>query len=281
MNCEKDWKPITVRRILDEANIENVDIYAFWKYYSLPIKFEFWEGFEKYYTEHQKGFDRVCELLKDDLSKETFRRLVDFRLNADISAMSIFTDKTDKQYFEDFLDLKEEGESFADIGSYDGKTSLDFIGHCPRFSKIWAFEPGPDLMEKVQRNLSNYQNIIYCPVAASNKKETLYFEYGGIGSKLTDDGDVAVQADKIDEFIKEKVTFMKMDIEGAESMAIEGAKQTILKYHPRLAICVYHRPGDYVDIPTQILSIRDDYDLYLRQYTEVPYETVMFFMPRD
>ena len=135
-------------------------------------------------------------------------------------------------------------------------------------------------MEKVRESLRGYSNVDYCQVAASDRKETLFFEYGGIGSKLTEEGNVEVQADRIDEFIKDKVTFMKMDIEGAESAAIEGAKQTILKYHPRLAICVYHKPGDYVDIPTQILSIRDDYDIYMRQYTEVPYETVMFFMPR-
>ena len=71
-----------------------------------------------------------------------------------------------------------------------------------------------------------------------------------------------------------------MDIEGSESLAIQGAKETILKYHPRLAICVYHKGTDYIEIPKRVLEIRDDYDVFLRHYTEGINETVMFFMPQ-
>ena len=72
-----------------------------------------------------------------------------------------------------------------------------------------------------------------------------------------------------------------MDIEGAESFAIEGAKETILKCHPKLALSVYHKKDDFWKIPEQIFNIRKDYDIYLRHYTEGISETIMFFIPKE
>ena len=78
-----------------------------------------------------------------------------------------------------------------------------------------------------------------------------------------------------------KPTLIKMDIEGAELLEIEGSKHNITTYHPRLAICVYHNVGDFWRIPRKILSLRSDYQIYLRHYTESIYETVMFFIPKN
>ncbi len=77
-----------------------------------------------------------------------------------------------------------------------------------------------------------------------------------------------------------KITFVKIDIEGAEGLAIEGMTRHILDEHPKLAISVYHKADDFWKIPEQILTIRDDYELYMRHYTEGTDETVMFFMPK-
>jgi hypothetical protein len=46
-----------------------------------------------------------------------------------------------------------------------------------------------------------------------------------------------------------RVDFIKMDIEGAEQKAIAGARQTIVKYRPRMALCIYHMVDDPVKIP--------------------------------
>jgi hypothetical protein len=74
--------------------------------------------------------------------------------------------------------------------------------------------------------------------------------------------------------------FIKMDLEGWELKALQGAVRHIREDHPKLAIAVYHHPSDFWRIPEFILSIRDDYDLYLRHYTEGWSETVMYFVPR-
>lgn len=84
----------------------------------------------------------------------------------------------------------------------------------------------------------------------------------------------------MDSLIEEKVSFVKMDIEGAEAIALKGAKNHILNDHPKLAICCYHKPEDLWKIPEQVMAIRNDYRLYLRHYTDGLHESVMYFIPK-
>lgn len=67
-----------------------------------------------------------------------------------------------------------------------------------------------------------------------------------------------------------------MDIEGAELNALMGAESTIRTYKPILAICVYHKKEDLIDIPQFIMSIRADYKFYLRAYSRCTQELVLY-----
>jgi hypothetical protein len=71
-----------------------------------------------------------------------------------------------------------------------------------------------------------------------------------------------------------------MDIEGAELNALEGAANTIKRFQPKLAICVYHKPEDIFVIPQLIKRLNPDYTLYLDNFTSGPYETVLFALPK-
>lgn len=274
-------RPLTIQRRIEGAGLRCIDFFTFSKYSGLTLPISFWNGFQESYASNKEDYETLANRLADEKSKDIFQRLMNLRLNLDYSSLSIFEVNEKEQYFEPFLDLKEEGESFVDVGGFDGNTSLEFIKRCPKYDKIYFFEPEPDIMAKARNNQKGYSNITYCQVAASNKKGVLHFSSNESASKVSNDGDIVIQADTIDSQIKTPVTFIKMDIEGSESLAIEGAKETIRKYHPRLAICVYHRGGDYIDIPKQVLKIRDDYDIYLRHYTEGVTETVMFFIPKE
>ena len=75
------------------------------------------------------------------------------------------------------------------------------------------------------------------------------------------------------------VDFIKMDIEGAESEALEGAKQTIRAFHPKLAISVYHKLDDFWTIPKYIDQLGMGYRFYLRHFTIHREETVLFAGP--
>lgn len=85
-----------------------------------------------------------------------------------------------------------------------------------------------------------------------------------------------MEVDALDNLVKEKVTFIKLDIEGAEKEALEGAAGIIRRDRPRLAVCIYHKPEDILAIPEIILRMREDYRFYLRQYSIGFAETVLY-----
>ncbi|WP_207131900.1 FkbM family methyltransferase [Clostridium botulinum] len=86
-----------------------------------------------------------------------------------------------------------------------------------------------------------------------------------------------MEVTSIDEFLQGKeVTFIKMDIEGAELEALKGAENTIKRYKPKLAICTYHKPMDIVNIPIYLKSIVPEYNIYLRHYSYGPLDTVCY-----
>jgi hypothetical protein len=67
-----------------------------------------------------------------------------------------------------------------------------------------------------------------------------------------------------------------MDIEGAELKALKGASDIIRKNRPKLAISVYHKQNDMIDIPLFLKSVIPDYRLYIRHYSIYPAETVLY-----
>ena len=81
--------------------------------------------------------------------------------------------------------------------------------------------------------------------------------------------------------VNEQPSFIKMDIEGAEYDALSGCKQTIERYHPILAICLYHRQEDLWRIPLLIHSVSKKYDLYLRRYSDECWEQVCYAIPKE
>ena len=226
-------------------------------------------------------YRQIYELLHDKESKNQMYNILNFRISYDLNYMRSFSAKEDVQYFEEFLNLKENNEVFVDIGGFDGYTSEEFIKKCPNYSSVHIFEPEELNFLLAQDRLSKYQNINYYKKGLSSKKKSLRFDASGSSSKINNiDGQLIIEVDKLDDLLNQKVTFIKMDIEGAEGMAIEGAKQIIKKYHPKLAISVYHKVDDFWKIPEQIFKIRKDYTIYLRHYTEGISETVMFFIPK-
>lgn len=73
-----------------------------------------------------------------------------------------------------------------------------------------------------------------------------------------------------------KVTFIKMDIEGAEQNALEGAKQIIQKQTPKLAICIYHSLEDLWEVPLQIKRMVPEYKIGVRHHAANMGDTVCY-----
>lgn len=274
-------RPLTAKKKLAKQCVKQLDYFAFRKYSGLEIvPVMFLDEFPRDFETQRNKYNSIYESLSDDESKEIFENIVNFRLSQDLKYLQGFSDIQYRQYFESFLDLKMKGETFVDVGGFDASTSLDFIERCPEYERVYIFEPEPSNMMTVKNRLSGYRDIVFNMCGLSNKSELLRFCSRGSSSQIDEGGEKEIQVNCLDDIIQEPITFLKMDIEGEEKNALNGARKTIEKFQPRIAISVYHLCDDLWKIPELILSIRADYSLYLRHYTEGMTETVMFFIPK-
>ena len=76
--------------------------------------------------------------------------------------------------------------------------------------------------------------------------------------------------------IKEKVTYVKMDIEGAELDALHGMEKMIKSDKPKLAISIYHKPEDLWEIPLYIYKLVPEYKFILRHHHHRIHETILY-----
>lgn len=135
------------------------------------------------------------------------------------------------------------------------------------------------MCEEIRRKMAenNISGIEILNNAAWNRREKISFIDDNASSRIDNKGDIVVQGIDIDSVVNdEDVTFIKMDIEGSELKALEGARKTILRNRPRLAICIYHKPIDVIEIASYILHLVPEYKFYIRHYTLHMNETVLY-----
>lgn len=181
------------------------------------------------------------------------------------------------QYFDEVVKL-EDGEIFVDGGCFDFETS-ELLLDRHRAEKIYAFEPDSINLKKVQDKVNKMGisdvEIIHAEMWDCNT--ILHFNTQGSGmSRVDENGENEIEVVAVDEVVDGKVTFIKMDIEGSELKALHGAEQKIKKYKPKLAICIYHKVEDIIDIPSYIHSLVPEYKFYIRHYSFGQEETVLY-----
>ena len=159
---------------------------------------------------------------------------------------------------------------------------------------VYSFEFIPSNISVFKKNLSlnphlkNRIKLVQKPLSDVSDN-SYYFKDVGPGSKIDAEQfegyDGIITSISIDDFVEEynltSVDYIKMDIEGAEPIALKGAIETIKKFKPKLAIAIYHSTGkhgmdDFVNIPAYINNLDLGYKLYLGHYTIHSEETVLF-----
>ena len=162
---------------------------------------------------------------------------------------------------------------------------MAFLRHCPD-GTVYAFEPNPSQYVICKKKLERVSNARLYPYGIYNQTTILNFEQhnkddptrGDGDGKISELGNIKIEAVALDDVLKnEQISFIKMDIEGAELAALHGCKQIITAQKPKLAISVYHKPEDIFEIPDYILTLNSNYQLYLRHYRAFSaYETVLY-----
>lgn len=281
VSCSLAIYPHSALNSLKNAGFKNiVNILDIANYSDLDLEIMFMSDAKRDLENSFSKFENIYNLINEEKSKKVFKDILSFRKNFELSYMKDYKVDEIGQYFEDFLDL-QDGEVFVDAGGFDGQTSIQFIKHSSKYKSIYIFEPSEKNLKMAKENLKEFQNVNFIAQGLSCKKDILKFDTeSGSASSISEKGTVTIEVDTLDSLVKEKVSFIKMDIEGGETMAIDGMRNHILNDHPKMAISVYHKVDDFWKIPEQIFAIRGDYDIYMRHYTEGTDETVMFFIPQ-
>lgn len=276
-------RPKTALSSLKNLDVVALDYFALAAYTKAPVKpVAFWPRFAIDYRENHSKYDALRARLDDAESRELLDSLIRFRLNGDLSAMENCDFNPQGQYFEDFLELNSVGETFIDIGSFDGQTSIEFAKRVKSFDKILAFEPSAANFSAVESALESLRGgpteVLQMALGAKTSSQR-FSSMMGSSSRATEDGESVVNVVTLDSLNLASGSFLKMDIEGAEIEALRGARETIRRLHPRLAVSVYHRFDDLWRVPEVVDEVGLEYRVFLRHYTEGIDETVMYFIP--
>lgn len=237
----------------------------------------------KSFSEHLDDYVWLYQNLKDYRSKKLLFAIMNNWYRYDFITLSGSHEANYSHYFD--LDLlgRLSNEVFVDLGAYIGDTILDFIRIYGRnsYNKIYGYEITESTFKKLTNNLSIYDNIILKNNAVLDNDGVVYVsenESDCSANKTGEKGDNSVNSVTLDKDITDKITILKMDIEGGEQRALIGCKNHIVNDHPKLLLSVYHNNEDIWKIPRMIDEMCPGYDFYLRSHGGSIYPTEITFI---
>ncbi len=167
-------------------------------------------------------------------------------------------------------------------GAYNGDTLLELAAVHP-VERAYLFEPDAENFAALQKNLGSRDIRVHClPLALSDAYRILTFTAGaGEAGRISTNGTVHIAAMALDDLLCNQSTdFIKLDVEGGEIAALNGAAKLIRRCRPVLAISFYHRPQDLWEIPQLLRDLCPDYQFFLRQHYFNSFDSVFYAVPR-
>jgi len=207
-----------------------------------------------------------------------------------------------------------ENEVYADGGAFTGDTVELFLRAVQgRFRRIYTFEPSAANNAAIRARLRRVQDEFLQPLARRvtlvgkglwNSTTELHFnpdrsvddaeqgsEVSALSAHIIESGmlehiydpasetavAVKVPVTTLDEATHAEATFVKLEVEGCELQALEGARETIRRNRPQMAISIYHKPEDLLTLTDFVVATGKDYVLGFRQHNPlVPDAMVMY-----
>jgi FkbM family methyltransferase len=279
INCVTSISPVLVRSKLREAGLSNLfSIGDLLREKGDLISLPWFVAQQREELKQNMAWWSTLWLqMSDQVSKQTLIDVLRFRLTANPDYMNDYTVRLIDQYFEDFMQYKNE--VFVDAGGFDGDTTEEFINRYPDYKKVYLFEPSLKNMDAAKERLKSRRDVNFISLGLSESQGKLYFNAdAGSASAITNRIGESISVVTLDkELENEPISFIKMDLEGWEMNALRGAETIIRNNKPKLAIAVYHSAKDFREIPQFLLKINPRYRVFLRHYTQGWSETVMYF----
>lgn len=245
------------------------------------------DEYRKYLTAHWQELCQFSNSLADDKSRETLASVLKGR----ISGRKCYFEQcyASHQYYPEDIIRFSPGEVMAELGANNGETLLEFLRRCPEYKSAYCFELDTvcvSVLKTIVKDIVRGGGTIsIIPKGAWDSSAVLEFfsdtVESGVSRILTEDrggtANCRIETAAVDDVVKEPITYLKMDIEGAELRALHGAKQQIAENRPKLAVCVYHRITDFLDIWNYLRELVPEYRFYLRHHdANCGTETVLY-----
>lgn len=217
--------------------------------------------------EHWEDFCWLYDELGDYRSKKVLYGILRCWMTFEFDIKNEIRENNFSDYYDFDLVSCDKNEVFVDLGAYTGDSAGSFIENYGAYKRIYCYEITPATMETMKENLKEHDQIIYRNVGVGKEKGVMYLsepERVDSANRLSKENGYEVEVVALDEDISEKITFIKMDIEGAELDAIEGAQRHIREEQPKMTVCTYHNNWHIWAVPRKLREYNPEYKLYMR-----------------
>ena len=267
----------TVRRELKEAGFGEVwllqDLVDAW-----PELAHFWLAPVSQTLPYSDDLLTAFAALADQQSRALVVALLDQRLNGHAEALPMPENQTD--YLPVGLQRPASPMRYIDCGAYTGDTIESFRREGLSFEEIAAFEPDPTHFPRLCKTIGPLRASVF-PCGVWDAMTQLRFSSDDAASHIDVAGEIIVQTVALDQALPNFApTLIKMDIEGAESHALRGARNTIAAHRPHLAISAYHKPRDLWELMLLVHRWDLGYRFYLRTHRYNGFDTVLYGIPQ-
>ena len=241
----------------------------------------------EYLESNRKDIEETYGVLADEKSQNCYLNYISYKLSGNMKYLAECESDADNEF--SLLDNIRPG-CFIDLGAYYGDTVKRYTERFPRLSRVMAVEPEKHSFAKLTAYAESTADkgiSIKCinALVGSRTGTELVSTARGRGTRALINSNVELKNTReinvvtVDSLSEGNVSFIKFDVEGSESDAIEGARETILKSRPVMKIACYHRSEDVFAIVKKVLEIRSDYRVYMRHTRCIPgWDTDFYFV---
>ncbi len=225
----------------------------------------------EYFAENKSAFKSAYELLSDDESKAVFENLILYKISGKTEYLA--KAESDRNAALSNILKLSASERYLDLGAYTGDTVDELLAVCGGYDAVLACEPDLRSYNKLYSKLLGMENSSAVNCGIGKCDETVMFsnKAGRMSSVGQQQGRETpfMSIDSLCFKNSFSPTYIKMDLEGEERAALEGAKNT-LQNKPKLLVSAYHRNCDLFDLPLLIHSLNPEYKIYMRKHKYIP-----------
>lgn len=242
------------------------------------LGWRYWLASSTYLADHLDQLEQTYWRLADVQSRSCLLELCRFRMGRNLGYAGFA--HPERQYFNPLTlaALPDRPVVYVDGGAYNGDTLAEFSA-CHAIAAAYLFEPDAQNFAQLTGHCRRLPFKSVClPLALAGGYEMLAFDGGnGEAGTIGASGTSTIAAVALDDVLAhERVDFLKLDVEGAEIAALNGAATLIGRDRPVLALSIYHHPHDLWAIPARVLSLCADYRLFLRQHHANSFDAVLY-----